>query len=330
MERIRSTEPHFVRCIKPNQQNVAGSFERKSVVQQLQYQGVLQAIEVSRVGFPVRLKHRQAVKEFICLSSERVQVEAQAARGQLASAARLLFEGLSEPLSPQSPSRTPKSTRYRSSCIPKETWAVGKSLVFLKREAVEALSHCLSGVRRLAATQIQASVRSHQAWKRFHAILKAVVMVQTNGRAFVARKRLATLRKMKAVLQLQSWQRGCHDRHLVAVRKNALGKIQAFCRSRRLKRIWQEQRQAAPKLQAFWRLKLSELRLKRRSQSAMRIQRLWRGHQGLQEAQRQKVEQLKRLGPLGVPFFGHVKCSMLFPYSAENQGDNSMCFQYVP
>lgn len=61
MERIRSTEPHFVRCIKPNQKNVAGSFERKSVVQQLQYQGVLQAIEVSRVGFPVRLKHRQAV-----------------------------------------------------------------------------------------------------------------------------------------------------------------------------------------------------------------------------------------------------------------------------
>ena len=38
MQRIRSTEPHFVRCIKPNQKNMAGVFERKSVVEQLRYQ----------------------------------------------------------------------------------------------------------------------------------------------------------------------------------------------------------------------------------------------------------------------------------------------------
>eukprot|EP00435_Cladocopium_sp_Y103_P012955 s3346_g3.t1 len=300
MERIRSTEPHFVRCIKPNQKNVAGSFERKSVVQQLQYQGVLQAIEVSRVGFPVRLKHRQAVKEFICLSPERVQVESQVARGHLASAARLLFERLSEPLSPTlSPSsprtpRTPRTPRRSICVIPKQTWAVGKSLVFLKREAVEALSHALSGVRRAAAVQIQACVRSHQAWKRFHSILQAVRRVQTNARGFVARKRVAAMRKLRAVLRLQSWQRGRHCREEAKLRSWALGFIQAWSRARRLRKILLQKRAAVPRLQSFWRLKLSALRWKRRSESAMTIQRVWRGHRGVQEAKRQKVEEFKR------------------------------------
>ena len=224
-----------------------------------------------------------------------MQVESQAARGQLASAARLLFERLSEPLSPTSP-RTPRTPRTpRSICvIPKQTWAVGKSLVFLKREAVEALSHALSGVRRQAAVQIQAFVRSHQAWKRFHSILQAVRRVQTNGRGFVARKRVAAMRKLQAVLRLQSWQRGGHGRKEAKLRRWALGFIQAWSRARRLRRILLRKRAAVPRLQAFWRLKLEALRSKRRSESAMTIQRLWRGHRGVQEAKRQKVEEFKR------------------------------------
>ena len=298
MERIRSTEPHFVRCIKPNPKNAAGSFERKAVVQQLQYQGVLQAIEVSRVGFPVRLKHRQAVKEFICLSPERVQVESLAARGQLASAARLLFERLSEPSSPVLSPRTPRTPRTprRSTyaAIPKQTWGVGKSLVFLKREAVEALSHALSGVRRAAAVQIQAFVRSNQAWKRFHALLQAVRKVQMNGRGFIARKRVAGLRKMRAVLRLQSWQRGRRAREQMRLRKCALELIQSWSRARLLRKTLLQKRAAVPRLQSFWRSKLSAIRLKRRSEGAMTIQRLWRGHCGVQEARKQRVENFKR------------------------------------
>jgi myosin heavy subunit len=178
--------------------------------------------------------------------------------------------------------------------IPKQTWAVGKSLVFLKREAVEALSHALSGVRRAAAVQIQAFVRSHQAWKRFHSVLQAVRRVQTNGRGFVARKRVAAMRKLRAVLRLQSWQRGRHCREEAKLRKWALGFIQAWSRARLLRKMLLQKRAAVPRLQAFWRSKLSALRWKRRSESAMTIQRVWRGHQGVQEAKRQKVEEFKR------------------------------------
>ncbi|CAK9000645.1 Myosin-6 (AtMYA2) [Durusdinium trenchii] len=297
MERIRATEPHFVRCIKPNQQNIAGCFERRSVVQQLQYQGVLQAIEVSRVGFPVRLKHRQAVKEFICLTPDRTQVESQAARGQLSSAARILFEHLSEPLSPspRTPgSRTPRTPRRSGIVIARQTWAVGKSLVFLKREAVEALSHALSAVRRAAAVQLQAFVRFHQARKRFDTILEAVRKLQANGRGFIARRTVTAMRKMRAVVRIQSWRRGLGARSKVKERKRAIGFIQAWGRARRLRWIFARKRVAVPILQSFWRSKLLAIRSKKRAASALTIQRLWRGHRGIQAARRQRVEVFKR------------------------------------
>ena len=131
MQRIRSTEPHFVRCIKPNQKNMAGVFERKSVVKQLRYQGVLQAVEVSRADFPMRLRHRQGVVQFRCVAAPevRLQVEAQVLRGNQAVAAQTLFNALSED---------------DDFGLERDSWAVGSTLVFLKREAVEVLSTALA------------------------------------------------------------------------------------------------------------------------------------------------------------------------------------------
>ena len=61
---IKSTAPHFVRCIKPNGKNAPLVFDRPSVAEQLRYQGVLQAIKMSRSGFPIRLFHRDCFLDF--------------------------------------------------------------------------------------------------------------------------------------------------------------------------------------------------------------------------------------------------------------------------
>ncbi|ETW59707.1 hypothetical protein PFMC_04516 [Plasmodium falciparum CAMP/Malaysia] len=71
MTRIKETEPHFIRCIKPNAQNVPDVFDRISVNEQLKYGGVLQAIKVSRAGYPVRLSHAECVQDYkILLNKE--------------------------------------------------------------------------------------------------------------------------------------------------------------------------------------------------------------------------------------------------------------------
>ena len=58
---IETTDLHFIRCIKPNDQNIPNSFEINRVFEQLKYNGVIEAVRVARSGYPIRFAH----KEFI-------------------------------------------------------------------------------------------------------------------------------------------------------------------------------------------------------------------------------------------------------------------------
>ena len=57
MDVISETSPYFIRCMKPNDQNVRNVFDDIRVNQQLKYSGVLEAVRVARNGYPVRLDH---------------------------------------------------------------------------------------------------------------------------------------------------------------------------------------------------------------------------------------------------------------------------------
>eukprot|EP00249_Psilotum_nudum_P013735 c24483_g2_i2 orf=1-483(-) len=54
METLGSTEPHYIRCVKPNNANKPGCFENASVLHQLRCGGVLEAIRISCAGYPTR------------------------------------------------------------------------------------------------------------------------------------------------------------------------------------------------------------------------------------------------------------------------------------
>merc|ERR1712110_219945 len=96
MTKINTTNSHFVRCIKPNTRSSANVFERIVVAEQLRYQGVLQAIEVSRAGFPMRLRHREAVFAYrqLAVLKLRRSLEVEVARSAFAGAAMRLFHEL--------------------------------------------------------------------------------------------------------------------------------------------------------------------------------------------------------------------------------------------
>ncbi|KAL7535662.1 hypothetical protein ACHAXR_009073, partial [Thalassiosira sp. AJA248-18] len=55
--RIDTTVPHYIRCLKPNDELVPDSFDPKMIVDQLRCGGVLEAVRVSRAGYPTRYPH---------------------------------------------------------------------------------------------------------------------------------------------------------------------------------------------------------------------------------------------------------------------------------
>ena len=57
----------FVRCIKPNHAAAAATFETQAVLTQLRQSGVIEAVRISRVGYPIRLPFDLFLSEFHAL-----------------------------------------------------------------------------------------------------------------------------------------------------------------------------------------------------------------------------------------------------------------------
>uniref|UniRef100_A0A4W6DH11 Myosin, heavy chain b n=1 Tax=Lates calcarifer TaxID=8187 RepID=A0A4W6DH11_LATCA len=55
MTNLRSTHPHFVRCLIPNESKTPGLMENHLVIHQLRCNGVLEGIRICRKGFPSRI-----------------------------------------------------------------------------------------------------------------------------------------------------------------------------------------------------------------------------------------------------------------------------------
>ncbi|KAM5191613.1 myosin-7-like [Mantella aurantiaca] len=55
MTNLRSTHPHFVRCIIPNETKTPGMMDNRLVMHQLRCNGVLEGIRICRKGFPNRI-----------------------------------------------------------------------------------------------------------------------------------------------------------------------------------------------------------------------------------------------------------------------------------
>nr|GMC70171.1 myosin-2-like isoform X2 [Ipomoea batatas] len=58
MRQLDTTTPHFICCIKPNNKQLPGVFEKELVLQQLRYVGVFEAVRISRSGYPTKMTHQ--------------------------------------------------------------------------------------------------------------------------------------------------------------------------------------------------------------------------------------------------------------------------------
>jgi len=64
MATLNKTEPHYVRCVKPNETKAPRLFIPKNCFEQLLYSGVFEAVSIRKQGFPFRLKHDIFAKRY--------------------------------------------------------------------------------------------------------------------------------------------------------------------------------------------------------------------------------------------------------------------------
>jgi myosin-5 len=70
METLNTTEPHYIRCVKPNAVLKPGIFENDNVLNQLRCGGVLEAIRISCAGYPTKRAFDEFLDRFVMLATD--------------------------------------------------------------------------------------------------------------------------------------------------------------------------------------------------------------------------------------------------------------------
>jgi hypothetical protein len=67
MRELNRTDPHYIRCVKPNATKSPSTFSSRMSLEQLTYSGVLEAVAIRKQGYPFRLTHAVFAEHYKCL-----------------------------------------------------------------------------------------------------------------------------------------------------------------------------------------------------------------------------------------------------------------------
>ncbi|XP_016580015.1 myosin-17 isoform X1 [Capsicum annuum] len=185
METLSSTEPHYIRCVKPNNALKPCIFENLNVIQQLRCGGVLEAIRISCAGYPTRRTFYEFLLRFGVLAPE---VLAGSYDDKIACQMILDKKGL-------------------------KGYQMGKTKVFLRAGQMAELDARRAEVLGNAAKIIQRQIRTYIMRKEFVALRQAAIQLQSCWRAMLSCKLYEQLRREAAALKIQKNFR-CHVAHI--------------------------------------------------------------------------------------------------------------------
>ncbi|XP_068235382.1 myosin-VIIa-like isoform X1 [Palaemon carinicauda] len=207
---LQSTNPWYVRCIKPNKNKAADMYDETMVLDQLRYLGMNDIIRIRKEGFPIHMKYEEFISRYFCLHKKR---------------------------------RYPDTKQHvcdlvKSQNLPPKEWQIGKTKVFIRQKVYEPLEDRRQTVMIKAAIKIQALYRMHRHRKEYNRIHSACVTVQNYYRGW--KQRLAFIRMRRAVIIIQCNVRGMFAREVA----NALREMKRIEEEqRRRERLEEERRQ---------------------------------------------------------------------------------------
>ena len=271
---IRATTPHYVRCLKPNPQQAPKLFARGEIVHQLRCGGVLEAVRVARMGYPVRSPHAEILRTYRFLAPPKIREEAKkrVAAGEMKAAAVAVLTSLS---------------------LPAGTYQIGLTKVFLRRAAFDEMEMRRQRMLRLAAVKIQARVRAVLAVKAYKLTKKKLIMVQAAIRKRKAIKLVRALRMQKAAILVQRCTRMLLHRIKYKRFKKSIIRLQARFRGRKARRLVVEmrKRRGATLAQKTFRMHVVRSKFCKLKKAVIAIQCRVRSIRAMRHLERVRAEQ---------------------------------------
>uniref|UniRef100_A0A2K5KXY3 Myosin X n=1 Tax=Cercocebus atys TaxID=9531 RepID=A0A2K5KXY3_CERAT len=193
MATLSSSNPFFVRCIKPNMQKMPDQFDQAVVLNQLRYSGMLETVRIRKAGYAVRRPFQDFYKR---------QEGGTIAEGDCVSF-RCRYKVLMRNLALPEDIRGKCTSLLQLYDASNSEWQLGKTKVFLRESLEQKLEKRREEEVSHAAMVIRAHVLGFLARKQYRKVLYCVVIIQKNYRAFLLRRRFLHLKKAAIVFQKQ-------------------------------------------------------------------------------------------------------------------------------
>ncbi|XP_030499748.1 myosin-6 isoform X1 [Cannabis sativa] len=260
LETLSSTEPHYIRCVKPNNLLKPSIFESKNVLQQLRCGGVMEAIRISCAGYPTRKTFDEFVDRFGLLAPEVLD---GSSTDEVAVCKNLLER------------------------VGLEGYQIGKTKVFLRAGQMADLDARRSEVLGKSASIIQRKIRSYLSRRSFISLRRSAIQIQAICRGQLTRQIYEGLRREASSLKIQrNWHmhvartaykklcfsavsiqtgmRGMAARNVLRFRRQTKAAIiiQSQCRKFLARNHFMNLKKAAITTQCAWRGKVARKELK--------------------------------------------------------------------
>ncbi|XP_030472194.2 myosin-11 [Syzygium oleosum] len=263
MDTLNSTEPHYIRCVKPNNLLKPAIFENVNIMQQLRCGGVLEAIRISCAGYPTRRPFFDFINRFGILAPEFVEGnydEKEACKKILEK------KGL-------------------------KGFQIGKTKVFLRAGQMAELDARRAEVLSNAAKTIQRRIRTHYARKRFIAIRKSTIVVQSCWRGRLACKLYDRMRREANAVKIQKHIRRYQARMTYSRLRASVLVLQVGLRAMAARKEFRfrKQTKAAIIIQTRWRCHRAASYYKRLQRGCIVAQNRWRGRIAKKELRKLKM-----------------------------------------
>ncbi|XP_050896749.1 myosin-6 [Lathyrus oleraceus] len=175
LETLSATEPHYIRCVKPNNLLKPGIFENNDVLQQLRCGGVMEAIRISCAGYPTRKNFDEFVQRFSIMEPKVLK----SCPDEMTACKRLLDKANLK------------------------DYQIGKTKVFLRAGQMAELDACRAEVLGRSAIVIQKKARTYICEKQYKLLRFSAIELQRAIKGQLARRRYECMRKEAASLIIQ-------------------------------------------------------------------------------------------------------------------------------
>ncbi|XP_032906332.1 unconventional myosin-Va isoform X15 [Amblyraja radiata] len=265
METLNATTPHYVRCIKPNDDKLAFTFDPKRAVQQLRACGVLETIRISAAGFPSRWTYQEFFNRYRVLMKQK----------DVLSDKKLTCKNVLEKLIKD-----------------QDKYQFGKTKIFFRAGQVAYLEKLRADKLRVACIRIQKTIRSWLQRKKYLRMRSAAITIQRYVRGYQARCYAQFLRRTRAATLIQKYQRMYAARQKFLRFRSATIVIQSFIRGfrgrRQYKAILREQK--ATILQKHMRGWMAKRKYRRTHHAIVYLQCCYRRMMAKRELKKLKIE----------------------------------------